>query len=98
MKKYWKNAKKTGKVREIRQSKKVGTMNCEIVCYLQTLLFIFPQLLKELSEVERHLLLKNPGLAQTYNTSLCLCIVGVVRKYHQFILASQERIHDIFEG
>ena len=56
------------------------------------------QLLKELSEVERQLLLKNPGLAQTYNTSLCLCIVGVVRKYHQFILASQEQIHDIFEG
>ena len=27
MKKYWKNAKKTGKVREIRQSKKVGTMS-----------------------------------------------------------------------
>ena len=26
MKKYWKNAKKAGKVREIRQSKKVGTM------------------------------------------------------------------------
>ena len=26
MKKYWKNAKKTGKVREIHQSKKVGTM------------------------------------------------------------------------
>ena len=26
VKKYWKNAKKTGKVREIRQSKKVGTM------------------------------------------------------------------------
>ena len=26
MKKYWENAKKTGKVREIRQSKKVGTM------------------------------------------------------------------------
>ena len=26
MKKYWKNAKETGKVREIRQSKKVGTM------------------------------------------------------------------------
>ena len=26
MKKYWKNAKKSGKVREIRQSKKVGTM------------------------------------------------------------------------
>ena len=28
MKKYWKNAKKTGKVREIRQSKKVGTVCC----------------------------------------------------------------------
>ena len=27
MKKYWKNAEKTGKVREIRQSKKVGTMS-----------------------------------------------------------------------
>ena len=26
MKKYWENAKKTGKVREIHQSKKVGTM------------------------------------------------------------------------
>ena len=26
MKKYWENAKKTGKVREICQSKKVGTM------------------------------------------------------------------------
>ena len=34
MKKYWKNAKKTGKVREIHQSKKVGTMHpqfCEIL-------------------------------------------------------------------
>ena len=31
MKKYWKNAKKTGKVREIRQSKKVGTMEDNIV-------------------------------------------------------------------
>ena len=30
MKKYWKNAKKTGKVREIRQSKKVGTMHEDI--------------------------------------------------------------------
>ena len=29
MKKYWKNAKKTGKVREIRQFKKVGTMWCQ---------------------------------------------------------------------
>ena len=29
MKKYWKNAKKTGKVREIRQSKKVGTMSVD---------------------------------------------------------------------
>ena len=29
MKKYWKNAKKTGKVREIRQSKKVGTMRIQ---------------------------------------------------------------------
>ena len=27
MKKCWENAKKPGKVREIRQSKKVGTMN-----------------------------------------------------------------------
>ena len=32
MKKCWKNAKKTGKVREIRQSKKVGTMDVKR-CY-----------------------------------------------------------------
>ena len=31
MKKYWKNAKKTGKVREIRQSKKVGTMIFQVL-------------------------------------------------------------------
>ena len=33
MKKYWENAKKTGKVGEIRQSKKVGTMiRLTIIC------------------------------------------------------------------
>ena len=39
MKKYWKNAKKTGKVREIRQSKKVGTMSLlesSKKCFTQT--------------------------------------------------------------
>ena len=30
MSKYWKNAKNTGKVREIRQSKKVGTMKLDL--------------------------------------------------------------------
>ena len=35
MKKYWKNAKKTGKVREIRQSKKVGTMTQLLIFLLQ---------------------------------------------------------------
>ena len=33
MKKYWKNAKKTGKVREIRQSKKVGTMQLGLTLF-----------------------------------------------------------------
>ena len=56
------------------------------------------QLLKELSEVERQLAVKNVGLAQPYVTALCLCVVGVMRKYHQVVLVSQELIHDTFEG
>ena len=43
MKKYWKNAKKTGKVRKIRQSKKVGTMqllNYKTACDVRVMLFL----------------------------------------------------------
>ena len=56
------------------------------------------QLLKELVEVDGQLLLKAPSLAQTYSTSMSLCMVAVLRKYHPFVLTTTEWIHEVFEG
>uniref|UniRef100_A0A8C5S4Z7 Mediator complex subunit 12 n=1 Tax=Laticauda laticaudata TaxID=8630 RepID=A0A8C5S4Z7_LATLA len=43
------------------------------------------QLLNELSVVEAELLLKSSDLVGSYTTSLCLCIVAVLRHYHSFL-------------
>ncbi|XP_064639525.1 mediator of RNA polymerase II transcription subunit 12-like protein isoform X2 [Lineus longissimus] len=56
------------------------------------------QLLKELSEVEVQLLLKASSLSGSYTTSLCLCIVAVLRRYHAYLLASHEQTASAFEG
>ncbi|XP_062609383.1 mediator of RNA polymerase II transcription subunit 12-like protein isoform X4 [Saccostrea cucullata] len=56
------------------------------------------QLLKELSIVEETLLEQKSSLVGNYTTSLCLCIVGVFRKYHAYLLVSPDLTITAFEG
>ncbi|XP_034328936.1 mediator of RNA polymerase II transcription subunit 12-like protein isoform X5 [Magallana gigas] len=56
------------------------------------------QLLKELSNVEEALTDQKSSLVGNYTTSLCLCIVGVFRKYHAYLLVSPELTVVAFEG
>ncbi|KAG8221965.1 hypothetical protein J437_LFUL007806 [Ladona fulva] len=44
------------------------------------------QILKELPEVEAQLVAKGSPLARSYTTSLCLYVVGVLRRYHCCLL------------
>jgi len=53
------------------------------------LLELSTQLLKEMPEVETQLSNKSSGLTGLYTTKLCLCIVGILRKYHACLLVSQ---------
>ncbi|KAJ8310216.1 hypothetical protein KUTeg_012081 [Tegillarca granosa] len=56
------------------------------------------QLLKELSLVEQQLNSQDSSLAGRYTTSLCLCIVGVFRKYHSYLLVCPDLTVQAFEG
>nr|XP_033799825.1 mediator of RNA polymerase II transcription subunit 12 [Geotrypetes seraphini] len=56
------------------------------------------QLLNELSVVEAELLLKSSTLVGSYTTSLCLCIVAVLRHYHACLILNQEQTAQVFEG
>ncbi|XP_041350095.1 mediator of RNA polymerase II transcription subunit 12-like protein isoform X2 [Gigantopelta aegis] len=55
------------------------------------------QILKELCEVETQLKKNKSTLAGHYTTSLCLCIVGILRKYHSFLLVSEDITVQAFE-
>ena len=50
------------------------------------------QLLNELSVVEAELLLKSSDLVGSYTTSLCLCIVAVLRHYHSCLILNQDQM------
>uniref|UniRef100_A0A8C9Z7P8 Mediator complex subunit 12 n=1 Tax=Sander lucioperca TaxID=283035 RepID=A0A8C9Z7P8_SANLU len=56
------------------------------------------QLLNELSLVEAELLLKSSSLVGTYTTSLCLCIVAVLRRYHSCLILNPEQTAQVFDG
>lgn len=56
------------------------------------------QLLNELSVVEAELLLKSSDLVGSYTTSLCLCIVAVLRHYHACLILNQDQMAQVFEG
>ncbi|XP_046392614.1 mediator of RNA polymerase II transcription subunit 12-like protein isoform X2 [Ischnura elegans] len=56
------------------------------------------QILKELPEVEAQLVAKGSPLARSYTTSLCLYVVGVLRRYHCCLLLSLEQTTSVFEG
>uniref|UniRef100_A0A803TH68 Mediator complex subunit 12 n=1 Tax=Anolis carolinensis TaxID=28377 RepID=A0A803TH68_ANOCA len=56
------------------------------------------QLLNELSVVEAELLLKSSDLVGSYTTSLCLCIVAVLRHYHSCLILNQDQMAQVFEG
>ena len=60
--------------------------------------FLYFQLLKELSIVETELEKKNSSMSGNYTTSLCLCIVAIFRKYHSFLLVSEDLTVQAFEG
>ena len=59
--------------------------------------YIF-QLLKELSVVETQLVNSKSSLSGSYTTSLCLSIVATFRKYHSFLLVSEDLTVQAFEG
>lgn len=63
-----------------------------------TLLLMFLQLLNELSLVEAELLLKSSSLVGSYTTSLCLCIVAVLRRYHSCLILNPEQTAQVFDG
>uniref|UniRef100_H2L5A8 Mediator complex subunit 12 n=1 Tax=Oryzias latipes TaxID=8090 RepID=H2L5A8_ORYLA len=56
------------------------------------------QLLNELSLVEAELLLKSSSLVGSYTTSLCLCIVAVLRRYHTCLILNPEQTAQVFDG
>uniref|UniRef100_A0A674MC47 Mediator complex subunit 12 n=1 Tax=Takifugu rubripes TaxID=31033 RepID=A0A674MC47_TAKRU len=56
------------------------------------------QLLNELSLVEAELLLKSSNLVGSYTTSLCLCIVAVLRRYHSCLILNPEQTAQVFDG
>uniref|UniRef100_A0A8B9JWH7 Mediator complex subunit 12 n=1 Tax=Astyanax mexicanus TaxID=7994 RepID=A0A8B9JWH7_ASTMX len=56
------------------------------------------QLLNELSLVEAELLLKSSSLAGSYTTSLCLCIVAVLRRYHSCLILNPDQTAQVFDG
>uniref|UniRef100_A0A671WEU2 Mediator complex subunit 12 n=1 Tax=Sparus aurata TaxID=8175 RepID=A0A671WEU2_SPAAU len=55
-------------------------------------------LLTELSLVEAELLLKSSSLVGSYTTSLCLCIVAVLRRYHSCLILNPEQTAQVFDG
>ncbi|OTF80389.1 mediator of RNA polymerase II transcription subunit 12-like protein [Euroglyphus maynei] len=55
-------------------------------------------MLRELVEVESVLQQKCSLLARPYCTSIGLYIVGVLSRYHNYVLASTEDIYQIFDG
>uniref|UniRef100_A0A3P9HYA9 Mediator complex subunit 12 n=1 Tax=Oryzias latipes TaxID=8090 RepID=A0A3P9HYA9_ORYLA len=55
------------------------------------------QLLNELSLVEAELLLKSSSLVGSYTTSLCLCIVAVLRRYHTCLILNLEQTAQVFD-
>lgn len=60
--------------------------------------FLYLQLLKDLSSADDKLVELKSSLRGTYTTSLCLCIVGVFRKYHAYLLVSNDLTIQAFEG
>ncbi|KAI8498739.1 Mediator of RNA polymerase II transcription subunit 12-like protein, partial [Branchiostoma belcheri] len=70
----------------------------ELALNIHGLLDFTIQLLTELSQVEAELMLKSSSLAGSYTTSLCLCIVAVLRRYHACLLVDQQRSVTVFEG
>lgn len=54
--------------------------------------------MNELSLVEAELLLKSSNLVGSYTTSLCLCIVAVLRRYHSCLILNPEQTAQVFDG
>lgn len=48
--------------------------------------------------MEAELLLKSSSLVGSYTTSLCLCIVAVLRRYHSCLILNPEQTAQVFDG
>lgn len=70
----------------------------EIALNIYGLIEFIVQMLKELVEVEIQLQQKCPLLARPYCTSIGLYIVGVLNRYHNYVIASNEDIGAVFDG
>lgn len=69
----------------------------EIALNVHGLIEFLIQMLKELVEVEIQLQQKCPSLARPYCTSMGLYIVGVLYRYHSYMIVSTEDIVTIFD-
>ncbi|XP_027199092.2 mediator of RNA polymerase II transcription subunit 12-like protein [Dermatophagoides pteronyssinus] len=70
----------------------------EIALNVNGLIEFIVQMLRELVEVESVLQQKCSLLARPYCTSIGLYIIGVLNRYHNYVLASTEDIYQIFDG
>lgn len=70
----------------------------EIALNVHGLLEFIVQIIKELVEVEVQLQQKCPSLTRPYCTSIGLYIIGVLYRFHNYMIVSTEDVHVIFDG
>lgn len=56
------------------------------------------QLINDLTVVEAELLLKSSSLVGSYTSSLCLCVVAVLRRYYSCLILNPEQTAQVFDG
>ncbi|KAL3848034.1 hypothetical protein ACJMK2_018917 [Sinanodonta woodiana] len=65
---------------------------------IRNLLEFSIKLLTEMQKVEASLMEMNSSLSGNYTTNLCLYIVGIFRKYHSYLIVSEDMTTQAFEG
>lgn len=70
----------------------------EIALNVHGLLEFIVQIIKELVDVEVQLQQKCPSLTRPYCTSIGLYIIGVLYRFHNYMIVSTEDVHVIFDG
>lgn len=70
----------------------------EIALNVHGLIEFIVQIIKELVDVEAQLQQKCPALTRLYCTSIGLYIIGVLYRFHNYMIVSTDDVHVIFDG